>query len=285
MIKKSLSKRIKKKFLSYTYIGRKLKPDTKLTSKIYLNVMKFINYKEYKLRKLLFKENRNFPVKIDANKSYLIKNYKYFNKPDLIIRALNNLKLDYNKINWEKEKLKSKKPFLITLEKGIDKNIKTIVEEIFPVITNYIGLAPAITSIQFWYSPNKENVAGRSQNWHLDGEDFKQLKVFLPMDNICSKSGPLFFIDSTNSNILLKKLVKLKIVKKRNTKIEDEIVKKNLNKSYHKMMTMNFGDIGFIDTSNCYHFGSRKDLKPRKLLMIQFTSSFCIDLPSIFRKK
>ena len=51
------------------------------------------------------------------------------------------------------------------------------------------------------------------------------------------------------------------------------------------MMTMNFGDIGFIDTSNCYHFGSRKDTKPRKLLMIQFTSSFCIDLPIIFRKK
>ena len=142
-----------------------------------------------------------------------------------------------------------------------------------------------MTSIQFWYSPNKENVFSEVKIGIWNSEDLKQLKVFIPMDNICTNSGPLYFVDSHNSNLLLTKLLKNKIVTKRNVKIKDEILQDNIDKKNHKAMIMRFGDIGFIDTSNCYHYGSRKDKKPRKLMMIQFTSSFCIDLPSIFRKK
>ena len=39
------------------------------------------------------------------------------------------------------------------------------------------------------------------------------------------------------------------------------------------------GSINLIDTSNCYHFGSRPGKKSRYLLMYQFLSSYSYYLP------
>ena len=44
-------------------------------------------------------------------------------------------------------------------------------------------------------------------------------------------------------------------------------------------MTGPKGSINLIDTSNCYHFGSRPGKKPRYLLMYQFLSSYSYYLP------
>ena len=45
----------------------------------------------------------------------------------------------------------------------------------------------------------QKNFNGRSQNWHIDGEDTKQIKVFIPLEKVDKFSGPLNFIDATNS--------------------------------------------------------------------------------------
>ena len=44
-------------------------------------------------------------------------------------------------------------------------------------------------------------------------------------------------------------------------------------------MTGSKGSINLIDTSNCYHFGSRPGKKSRKVLMYQFISSYSYYLP------
>ena len=49
-------------------------------------------------------------------------------------------------------------------------------------------------------------------------------------------------------------------------------------------MTMDLGEYGLLDTCRCYHFGSRKDKKPRKLIFLHFTSPFAENFPTIFRK-
>ena len=41
------------------------------------------------------------------------------------------------------------------------------------------------------------------------------------------------------------------------------------------------GTINFVDTSNCYHFGSRPGKYPRYVLMYQFLNSFSYYLPMI----
>ena len=42
---------------------------------------------------------------------------------------------------------------------------------------------------------------------------------------------------------------------------------------------MDTNEISFVDTCNCYHFGSRKDKKSRKLLHLHFTSAFSENIP------
>ena len=47
---------------------------------------------------------------------------------------------------------------------------------------------------------------------------------------------------------------------------------------------LNEDDIGFIDTCRCYHYGSRKSKRPRKLMILHFTSAYSLYVP-IFRRK
>ena len=91
-----------------------------------------------------------------------------------------------------------------------------------PIITQYIGSLPILAKASYWYSPNEENVPGRSQSWHMDSEDVRQLKVMIPIDKINQENGALALV-SANKSQNIKKFIKKNIVNKRNFKINDEI--------------------------------------------------------------
>ena len=80
----------------------------------------------------------------------------------------------------------------------MNKDLKNLISSLLPIISNYIGTLPVLANASYWYSPNKKTEVGRSQSWHLDSEDFKQVKVFIPIEEITLENGPLQLFKLTN---------------------------------------------------------------------------------------
>ena len=73
-----------------------------------------------------------------------------------------------------------------------------------PVVTQYIGCLPILAKASYWYSPNERNVEGRSQSWHMDSEDVRQLKIMIPIDNIDQENGALSLVSANKSQEIFK---------------------------------------------------------------------------------
>ena len=278
----NILKKIKYLFL-YCRFGKTFVPDTIFSSRLFNSIMRLIHFKEHSIRKKIpviqedkrIENNIGFKV-IDEN---LI-----FNNDQL--KSLSYLKEKFNNTNWiEDQDVNRKKEFLLMKSIQIDSNLKNIIDGLLPIVSNYIGSLPVLHEASFWYSPNKINEKGRSQSWHMDSEDVKQLKVMIPIDEITEDNGPLNVISANKSEKVYKKLMKKKIVNKRNVKLDDEIMEDNMGEGYFSnSITIKKNQIAFIDTCRCYHYGSRKSKKSRKLLMLHFTSAYSLYMP-IFRRK
>ncbi len=254
-------------------------PDTYVGAKYYFYLMKLINHYSYRKRVLLkniFLENiKRFKIinpdfgyiKLDFRESKdLKKTIKISN--DLLNRSLKNKLFSSNQ----------KKPFLIT------KSINLLDKKFLPIksflmspsflapISEYLGSFPVLWTSSIWFSPNTEFTFGRSQNYHMDNEDFKQIKCFIPLEDINIENGPLTVINAKQTKQLFEKLRKKKIIKYRHTKITDEVIYSFQNKKDEVKLTAKTGEVLFLDTSRCYHYGSRPSPKSRRLLFIQFFS-------------
>lgn len=261
------------------------RPDTFFFSKVFYKISLLLNYKEFKLRKQIAK-NINSENIINPNSGILkikltsLKNYLHF-KEDI-----DDLKNDFYKVDWDYVANHHSKKFLLVKKIDIsDLRLQKLTELLIPIVSKYLGTLPVLQDAAFWYSPNTFNDTMRSQNWHIDGEDFKQVKIWLPVENIEINSGPLHALDITETKKIFKLLNKNKIYKKRNTKFADDQMNKFLNKEKIKVLTMNTDEITFVDTCNCFHYGSRKDEKPRKLIHLHFTSAFSENIPLFLRDK
>jgi hypothetical protein len=176
------------------------------------------------------------------------------------------------------------------LQKKIDLNqdIYQLTNFLLPIISDYIGSLPVLLDVSYLHSPNDQKNLKGSQLWHLDFEDVRQLKIWLPIDHVVdNKTGSLCIIDKTNSHQIFNKCWNKDKKLLRSSKIEDKSVLECLSNSAAVITStkINLDEVLMVDTSNCYHFGSREAETPRKLLQFHFTSAFSTELPILYRKK
>ena len=188
------------------------------------------------------------------------------------------------------DKTNSKKKFLISNQiyssDKIFKLIRTLIlnENFFLPLVNYFEHVPVLNMMALWHSPNKKYEKGRSQDFHLDCEDTKQIKVFIALDKITLKSGPMNIITANESERIMNYFNRNTLGYVNSKKISDSEIFKHINKSKVKTLVAEKGDILMVDTCRCYHYGSRKGKKPRKLIIFHFTSAYSLYVP-IFRRK
>ncbi len=267
-----------KEIIIYSRFGRNFRPDTPKFALYFYNFMTFLHRKEFLERQKYCKEIKN---KIEDKKGFEIFNQSLIFDDNLSQDALKTLKKNYYKVDWQNE-LNFKKNFLKIKEIDFSIELKILTLKLIPIITNYLGSLAILQDASFWYSSNTDRVEGRSQNWHMDAEDLKQVRVLIPIEEVDENSGPLTVINAEDTSEIFKNLNKKNIVKVRNQKIPDEIIDQ-FNAKQNKIIIKE-NEIAFVDTCNCYHYGSRKSKKPRKLLALQFTSAFSIFTP-IFRRQ
>ena len=261
------------------------RPDTFFFSKLYYKISLLLNYKEYSLRKRI-SEEKNEENLINPETGMLKVKLQSFNHYSKFKNDIKDLKNDFYRVNWEEiAKNHSKKFLLVKKIDCSDLRLQNLTKLLSPAISKYLGTLPILQDAAFWYSPNTFNDKMRSQNWHIDGEDYKQVKIWLPIENVDENCGPLHAINIKETKRIFNTLNKNKFYKKRNQKVSDDQMEKFLDKVKINILTMNTDEICFVDTCNCYHYGSRKDEKPRKLLHLHFTSAFSENIPLFLRGK
>lgn len=141
--------------------------------------------------------------------------------------------------------------------------------EIVATVTKYLDAYPLLTYIGLWYTPaNSETMMTGSQLFHLDHEDFKQVKAFVYLNDMNKDSGVQMVVDADKSLDLQNKInYKMTEDSKR---VPDEVIE-----PYNpKQLDAKKGSLILMDTSSCFHAGGRTQKNDRLLLTFQYVTPY-----------
>ncbi len=142
--------------------------------------------------------------------------------------------------------------------------------KILSPVVDYFGAVPILSHIHLlWSPPNDSNL--KSQQYHYDTEDTRQIKLFINIADVTDECGPFTFIGRKLSGIVRNLTGH---AGGRWTRLDDQLVTSSINESDQIVATGSAGGGIFVDTSRCLHFGSRGNTKERLVLMIQFLNYY-----------
>lgn len=131
------------------------------------------------------------------------------------------------------------------------------------LVARYLGEAPSLSSMRLWWTPANETLRS-SQRFHLDAEGPRQLKLFLNLEDVTEDAGPLTWLDADLSEAAGRKLGF------RRGRLDDEVLATTGYLERAHRFIRPAGAALLADTSRCLHYGSRGNLRPRGVLMIQY---------------
>jgi hypothetical protein len=146
-------------------------------------------------------------------------------------------------------------------------------ETVVDPIVAYLGFVPVLAKIDVWYSVHDAKAPQSSQLWHLDHADVTQVKVLVNVNEITTESGPMTALDAATSDTLADRVGYDLDTRYR---VTDEEVAEIAGPERLVRFEGPAGTVNFIDTSRCFHFGSRvgPDATPRRLLMAQYLTPY-----------
>ena len=149
--------------------------------------------------------------------------------------------------------------------------------DLLDAIVSYMGTVPVLRSIQVFYSGTLEEEPTSSQLYHCDADDTRQVKIFVLCSDVGSDNGPLTLLDAARSAT-----VRRATGYHFNRRLTDEQVDGVLGGPAHPEEVVGGpGTLCLVDTSRCFHFGSRvvPGAAPRLVTMIQYLSPHAFVLP------
>ena len=272
-------------FRSYpSYWGRSLFPDTVWGAKGYNKTCKLLNWSENGQRKQAFGDLSHHLDKkhIKESDGFLVTDM--MDRPSIAKGLEYACKLAGN-MNMSESLKTSKKSFLLNHALDMfNPDHKPLLDlatdpELLAIIAEYLGDVPVLASIAIWFSPNDGDTIQRSQLFHIDGEDSRQIKCFLPIETVTSDSGPLTILSAEDSEEVYTTLKRQKRITKRNEKLEDEVIYDLIPEKRKVQVTGNPGTVAMVDTSRCYHYGSRPAKHSRLQLHVQYYTPYSMNMP------
>ena len=254
----------------------------KFLRNLYFQFSKFLHFKTYFSRV----NTKNFPKfitdtseLIDKNEGFKIINFTKLNEKETNVnQVLKKIDFDLKKIDLTK--LSNSGEGIIKLKTSKDFNnespeFKFVTNKyLIEIVSRYLKCIPILTSLSLWYSPNNKFMKNSSQEYHLDHEDYKQVKGFLFIDRIDLDTGPLNIINVTQSDNI-QKLINYKMTNS-GKRVNDKIIidLKQSMEINENIIIGEAGDLLLCDTSSCFHYGSRLGNRPRLILAFQYTTPF-----------
>ena len=141
------------------------------------------------------------------------------------------------------------------------------------LIGRYLEGLPILYRINLLDSANEALQADSSQFFHVDPEDFRQLKVFMLVEDVDADSGPLHLLRADASD-------EVRLARgHRHGRVSDAEVLKLAPQGALVACTGPSGTLAIGDTSRCFHFGSRPGARRRHVVMLQYLTPFASVFP------
>jgi hypothetical protein len=163
-------------------------------------------------------------------------------------------------------------------------------DEVLAPVCQYLGYAPVLSDlvppgVRFAESnqaldPKPSPVPRQSQLYHLDFHDMPLIYVIVLLRDVTPESGPFTFLGDADSQKAAKALRYGK--RGRPFRISDEEMYSVVDKSAAHEMIYPRGTVLFIDSSRCFHFGSRHPVVPRYQMMYAYVSACRTDFSEKF---
>jgi hypothetical protein len=150
-------------------------------------------------------------------------------------------------------------------------------EDVLSAVSRYLGVVPLLTNISVFHSDTVAEDPTSSQLYHCDGDDVTQIKIFVYCTDVDMPSGPLTLLDAATTSEV-----------QRRTgywyrhRLTDEEVLTAVGTPREHVILGPAGTAVFVDTSRCFHFGSRvaRGAPPRLAAMIQYQTPYSFMLPA-----
>ena len=150
-------------------------------------------------------------------------------------------------------------------------------DDVLAAVSDYLRIVPFLTSIQVFHSDTVEGVPTSSQLYHCDGDDVTQIKVFVYCSDVDVASGPLTVLDAAATT-----QVQRSTRYWYRSRLTDEQVDAVVGAGHDHPILGPSGTAAFVDTSRCFHFGSRvaPGAPARLVTMIQYQTPYSFMVPS-----
>ncbi|TVQ44167.1 MAG: hypothetical protein EA365_10760 [Gloeocapsa sp. DLM2.Bin57] len=245
---------------------------------IYENIAYLVKFPTYLARKYLAQQLKNKQLidKIEPQKGYLVINNLEF-PPLQKAQEYAQERLKSTKLQDLIEKAAGKHQYLLALpikqELTLDSPLLQLAlnPDLLKIVTEYIGILPILNSVNILYSPNQTIFEHSSQYFHLDPEGVRQVKIFIYLDEVTEDSGPFTLISAEQSQKVYPVY--------RGGRLTDEFVSQLVPPTEFTPITGPKGTMILVDTSSCFHFGSRPGTEDRPAILLQYISPFAMIFP------
>jgi hypothetical protein len=149
-------------------------------------------------------------------------------------------------------------------------------DDVLTAVSQYLGVVPFLSSIAVFYSPTMDRSPISSQLHHCDGDDIRQIKVFVYGTDVTAASGPLTVLSADESA-----RVRRATGYQYRQRLTDEQVADVLGDRRERPIVGPSGTTSFVDTSRCFHFGARvaPSAPARLMTVIQYQTPYAFTLP------
>ena len=147
--------------------------------------------------------------------------------------------------------------------------------ELLATVIDYLGTIPVLSKVRppgvrfmesnIGLDPDSHLPPRDSQLYHIDFYDSPQVYVLVLMEDVTPECGPWTFLPASTTDRVAKELGYRG--RGYGYRVQDEDVYRCVDKSEEIVFAYPKGTVLFIDSSRCFHFGSRNAVKPRFMVM------------------
>jgi len=143
-------------------------------------------------------------------------------------------------------------------------------------VASYLGTVPLLTNINLYLSRSTNRELISSQLFHCDADDTRQVKVFVLCSEVTPENGPLMIMDAADSEDLRERV---------GYRYKDRVTDEQADAACGALELVPVqgatGTVCLVDTSRCFHYGSRVDneASPRLAAMLQYLTPHSFMLP------
>jgi hypothetical protein len=162
--------------------------------------------------------------------------------------------------------------------------------ELLAIVMDHIGTVPRLSKAQppgvrFMESnlalDDAPHLAPRqSQLYHIEYYDSPQVYVLVALDDITPESGPWTFLPAS----VTERIAQTIGYRRRGFgyRVPDEVIRPHIRDGEEITFTVPKGGVLFIDSSRCFHFGSRNSVRPRFMMMYALQSPVRCDFAQTY---